>query len=211
MAGGFGRRLAAVTGGGPKALAPFAGQTLLDHQLQRLRALAPERIVVLGHHRAAAVESVLAERGEMLTEAHPMGTAGGLARLPEGPDRWLVINVDHVSDIDLQDFVGAFRRPALAAITDVPVVIDEGVVTERDGRLTDWRERPVLQFPVTTGLYVFCASALRQHLSGAVVDMPDLVRSLMPDGVHTWRHEGVWFDVGTPERLAAAERWWTAR
>lgn len=211
MAGGFGRRLAAVTGGGPKALAPFGPGTLLDHQLRRVAPLRPERIVVLGHHHAAAVRAALGGRGEMQVEDRPLGTAGGLALLPSGPERWLVLNVDHVSDIDLRAFCAAFQPPALAATTEVPVVVDEGVVTLVGDRLTAWQERPVLRFPVTIGLYVFAAAALRTHLDGDTIDMPDLVRRLMPDGVHAWRHAGGWFDAGTPKRLAAAERWWSAR
>ena len=211
MAGGVGRRLAAVTGGGPKALAPFSGGTLLDHQLQRVAPLGPSRVVVLGHHHATAVGLALGDWGEMRVEERPLGTAGGLSLLPEGPDRWLVLNVDHVSDVDLPAFCAAFERPALAATTEVPVVVDEGVVTLVGDRLTAWQERPVLRFPVTIGLYMFAADALQTHLDGSLIDMPDLVRRLMPDGVHAWRHEGGWFDAGTPERLAAAERWWSAR
>jgi NDP-mannose synthase len=210
MAGGVGRRLAAVTAGGPKALAPFADGTLLDHQLTRVDPLSPSAIVVLAHHHAHAVGAALADRGELRVEDRPLGTAGGLALLPEGPDRWLVLNVDHVSDVDVAEFAAAFRAPALAAVTEVPVVVDEGVVTIQGGRLTEWRERPVLQFPVTIGMYVFSAASLREHLSGDPVDMPDLVRSMMPLGVRAWRHAGAWFDAGTPERLSAADRWWRA-
>ena len=210
MAGGVGRRLAAVTAGGPKALAPFASGTLLDHQLARVAPLSPSVIVVLAHHHADAVGAAVDGRAELCIEDRPLGTAGGLALLPPGPERWLVLNVDHVSDVNIQDFAAAFRPPALAAVTEVPVVVDEGVVTVQGGRLTEWRERPVLQFPVTIGLYVFSAASLRQHLDGQPVDMPDLVRTMMPSGVRAWRHEGEWFDAGTPARLSAADRWWRA-
>ncbi|MEC8422701.1 MAG: NTP transferase domain-containing protein, partial [Myxococcota bacterium] len=172
MAGGVGRRLAAVTGGGPKALAPFAARTLLDHQLARVAPLDPERIIVLGHHPARAVGAALGDRGEMRIEDRPLGTAGGLALLPDGPQRWLVVNVDHISDVDLLAFCGSFTPPALAATTEVPVVVDEGVVTLVGDRLTAWQERPVLRFPVTIGLYVFDAAALREHLDGTLIDMP---------------------------------------
>lgn len=211
MAGGVGRRLAAVTAGGPKALAPFDDGTLLDHQLQRVAVLDPAEVVVLGHHHADAVGAALGDRGRLVVEDRPLGTAGGLALLPPGPSRWLVVNVDHVSDIDLQAFVAAWRRPCLAATTEVPVVVDEGVVTLHDDRITEWRERPVLHFPVTIGLYVFGAADLERHLRGEPLDMPQLVRRMMPEGVRPWRHGGAWFDAGTPERLSAANQWWRAR
>jgi NDP-sugar pyrophosphorylase family protein len=204
QAGGPGRRLAPVNGGLPKALTPFAGGTLLSYQLDRLEALAPERRVVIACHGAAAVQAAAAGRAEVLTEPAPLGTAGGLALLPEGPEVWLVINVDHVSDVDLEALVAAYRPAAVAALSRVEVPVDEGVVALERGQIIAYRERPVLELPVTTGLYVFQAAALRRALDRQRCEMPALVRRLMGEGVHAYEHPGYWIDAGTPERLAAA-------
>ena len=96
--------------------------------------------------------------------------------------------------------------PCTAVLSTVDVPVDEGVVTLSAGRVVAWRERPVLQLPVTTGLYVFSAAALHEALDGNPVDMPALIERLMPQGVHAWRHQGTWIDAGTPERLASAAR-----
>lgn len=208
QAGGAGRRLRAVTGDAPKALAPFLGRTLVEWQLARVAGVT-DRPVVLAHSGAGAVMDRVGDRADVRVEAAPLGTAGGLSLLPDGPTAWLVINVDHASDVDLAAFVRAYEdagRPAcLAALSQVRVPVDEGVVDVVDGRVTRWRERPVLRLPITTGLYLFDAAALRGALDGGPADMPGLVEALMPRGVVAWTLPGWWLDAGTPARLARAE------
>ena len=209
MAGGEGRRL---VGHVPKALAPFAGGTLLDHQLRRVAILEPARTVVLAHHNAEAiVDHLRREPVDVLVEPEPLGTAGGLCLLPPAPATWLVINVDHVSDVDLAAFVGKSMPPCTAMVWEARIPVDEGVVDVQGGRIVAWRERPVLRLPVTIGLYVFDRAALDRVLNGTRRDMPDLVSAFIPEGVRTRLHPGTWFDAGTPERLLAAEQWWTGR
>lgn len=207
FAGGLGTRLRQVTGPTPKALAPLLGGTLLDHQLARLERLRPAQIVVLACYGADAVRQAVGNRAEVVVEESPLGTAGGLALLPRGCSRWLTLNVDHVSDVDLDALLAAHRPPCTACVTEVPVRIDQGVVDLDGDRMVAWRERPLVPFTVTTGLYVFSDAALRQVATGQRLDMPDLVRALVPHGVTTWMHRGTWFDAGTPDRLAQAEAW----
>jgi len=211
LAGGRGTRLSPLTGGGPKALAPFDGQTLLDHQLDRVAALEPSRVTLVLHHLHAEIAAHVGDRAEALVEPRPLGTAGGLYFLPPEPARWLVLNVDHISDVDLAALVASADGPCTAALWSVSVPVDEGVVSVEGGRVVAWQERPVLRLPVTTGLYVFSRAALASALDGESCDMPALVERLMPGGVSAWMHRGRWFDAGTPERLARAEDWWRSR
>jgi NDP-sugar pyrophosphorylase family protein len=213
MAGGAGARLRTVTGAMPKALAPFRGETLLRHQLARCAGLDAARTVVLASARRGADLIAAHVPGcEVLVEPSPLGTAGGLVHLPADIDRWLVVNVDHVSDVDREALVAGASGPCTAVTTTIDATIDEGVVTLEPGpngpRITSWRERPTVRVEVTTGLYVFEHAALLDHLDGTPCDMPELVRRLMPDGVRAWHHRGQWFDAGTPDRLLRAEAWW---
>lgn len=62
LAAGFGRRIAARTGGGPKALLDLGGRSLLERSLDALGAAGFDRIVVVTGHAAADIEAVLAGR-----------------------------------------------------------------------------------------------------------------------------------------------------
>jgi len=108
------------------------------------------------------------------------------------------------------DFVRTEAAPCTAVVTRVEVPIDEGVVTIDENQLIDWQERPIHRVHVTTGLYLFERLAIGRVLAGTPMDMPGLVRALMPE-VTAWHHTGTWFDAGTPDRLRAAERWWIDR
>lgn len=203
QAGGLGTRLGGVFDG-PKALAPLADGTLIDHLLDRVAALEPERIVVLAHHRADEVAAAVADRAEVIVEEAPLGTAGGLALLPEGPSRWIVLNVDHVSDLDLAAL--AARPRDTAVVQPFELLVDEGVIDVVDGRVAGVRERPRLALHRSIGAYRFDAATLGA-LPPERLDMPELLARLAEGGLDVFVHDGTWFDAGTPERLAAADVW----
>ena len=205
IAGGAGTRLRSVTGAQPKALAPLGQGTLLSHLLERITPLSPARVVVLGGHQAPAIRAALPLGVELLVEASPLGTAGGLHQLPQAPETWLSLNIDHVSDLDLPALLAAHDGRATAVVHPVAHEIPHGVVTLEGDQLTSWVERPVQHIHVTVGAYVFNRSVLSEHLRGQPLHMPALIRALAP--VQTFEHRGTGFDAGTPERLLAAQSW----
>src|SRR4051794_5431535 len=86
VAGGYGRRLAAITSVLPKVLVPLGERTLLDHLLDQVRRAGITEVhLLLGHHAAlvrAYVESNdLAGDGldvRLHGRTHELGTAGPL-------------------------------------------------------------------------------------------------------------------------------------
>jgi choline kinase len=70
LAAGVGRRIAARTNGGPKALLELRGRTLLDRSLDALAAAGFEEVMVVTGHAADAVRASLARRpsGMAITE-----------------------------------------------------------------------------------------------------------------------------------------------
>lgn len=209
IAGGLGTRLRPVTGTAPKALAPFAGGTLLSHLLERVAPLNPARVVLLAGYEASTLRACAPAGVEVIAEPSPLGTAGALAQLPPEPRTWLSLNVDHVSDLDLRALLAAHDGRATAVTTTVEHEIPQGVVQVQAGRLQSWQERPRLSLQVTVGAYVFDRAALAQVLHGQRMDMPELISALAP--VQAFHHGGRWFDAGTPQRLAAAEVWYQAQ
>ena len=210
QAGGAGRRLGALSADRPKALVPFAGGTLLQHQLDSAAGLGATRTCVLACADPQGMAEATRGRAELLVEETPLGTAGGLALLPDAPELWLVVNVDHVSNVDLRAFVSAGRQAlaagdaGLALVVYREIAVDEGVIELEAGHVVGWRERPVLRLPVTTGLYVLSRAAIAEVLpQPRRLDMPDLIMALAPR-VAVFEHAGTWIDAGTPERLALA-------
>jgi len=104
MAAGLGKRMRPLTATRPKPLVEVAGQTLLDHSLEHLKAAGVKKAVVNVHYLPDAVEAhlkhhvrgldiVISDERERLLE-----TGGGLVRaLPLiDADPFLVVNSDNI-------------------------------------------------------------------------------------------------------------------
>lgn len=112
FAAGLGTRLKPITDNMPKALVPVAGKPLLQHQLEKLKAIGITDVVINIHHFADMIEQWCKE--------HPMGmniqfsdersqlleTGGGIrhARPLIHEGRFLIHNCDILSNADLADF-----------------------------------------------------------------------------------------------------------
>lgn len=120
LAAGLGTRLRPLTDTMPKALVPVAGQPLLYHVLQRLKAAGFQRVVVNVHHFGEQIIDYLAanqgfgmdvrvsdERGLLLD------TGGGIRKAApffETDNPVFIHNVDILSDLDINAFYDAFEQ-----------------------------------------------------------------------------------------------------
>ncbi|MEA2971878.1 MAG: mannose-phosphate guanylyltransferase [Actinomycetota bacterium] len=123
LAAGAGERLRPLTLLRPKALCPVGGVPLVDHAVDRARAVTPSVAVnchrsqpTLAAHLHALQVHVSMEDGERL------GTAGALGRLRSWIDGRpvLVLNADTWTTADLGPFVSGWDgvRPRLLCVTD---------------------------------------------------------------------------------------------
>lgn len=103
LAAGLGTRMRPLTDDRPKALVELAGRTLIDHMLDRLRAVGVERAVVNVHAHADRLENHLAGRTDLeviISDERGclLETGGGLrkARPFLGEDPIFAANIDSV-------------------------------------------------------------------------------------------------------------------
>ena len=122
LAAGLGTRLKPLTDRMPKALVPIGGVPLLEQQVIRLKDAGYDDIVVNVHHFADMVEDFLQEKGSfgvkmgISDERDLLRETGGAirhaARLLADSEsgRFLVHNVDIISDVDLAWFDSRFKE-----------------------------------------------------------------------------------------------------
>jgi mannose-1-phosphate guanylyltransferase len=80
LAAGLGTRLRPLTDRLPKPLVPIGDTPVLGHVVRRLRTAGFSKLVANAHHHAEAVATLAASYGvQVVSEAHLLGTAGGLA------------------------------------------------------------------------------------------------------------------------------------
>ena len=157
FAAGLGTRLKPLTDTLPKALVPLAGKTLLQWQIERLKAAGITDIVVNVHHFPDMIIHYLRENDnfgcciavsderDMLLE-----TGGGLRkakslltgiRFPESgypEDPILICNVDILSNIDIPTLLRAYNPDEMGMVVVSPRETQRYLLFDYDNRLRGW-------------------------------------------------------------------------
>jgi NDP-mannose synthase len=211
LAGGRGVRLRPLTTLIPKPLVPIGERhSILDVILEQLAnaGFGHARIAV-GHLRHVIKATIGdGERGGMrisyLEESEPLGTAGPLTTAEHLPDHFLVMNGDILCDMDYAAFASQHAESgALLTVAAVERLVrhEYGVIHVDDGKLTQFGEKPVDSFLVSTGIYGVSRSVFDRYLPGSFLGFDTVIHDLIADGVppSVYTHRGLWFDVGRPD------------
>ena len=155
FAAGLGTRLKPLTDTLPKALVPLAGKTLLQWQIERLKAAGITDIVVNVHHFPDMIINYLRENDnfgcriavsderDMLLE-----TGGGLRKAKElltsSPNSLiasspiLICNVDILSNIDIPTLLQAYNPEEMGVVVVSPRDTQRYLLFDETNRLCGW-------------------------------------------------------------------------
>jgi NDP-sugar pyrophosphorylase family protein len=213
LAGGKAERLGEAAQGLPKPLVPVGGFPLAAYAVGRLVESGVTRVIVAC--RAGDEEAFLhALTGlgadvEAVGEEEPLGRGGGLRlaatrRQEEGAV--LALNGDELLDLDFRALLAEHEASGAAATIVVAQLRSPfGVVDVEDGgMITGFREAPLLEHWVNSGVYVLGEEALDR-----LPEKGDHEQSTFPElaherRLHAHRHDGVWLTVNTPKDLRRA-------
>jgi NDP-sugar pyrophosphorylase family protein len=214
LAGGKAERLGEAAQGLPKPLVPVAGFPLAEYTVGRLVGAGVTRVIVAcrAGQEEAFVNALtgLGAEIEAVGEPEPLGRGGGLRlaaaqRQEDGPV--LALNGDELLDVDFTALVDEHGRTGAAATIVVAQVRSPfGVVElQSDGTITGFREAPLLDDWVNTGVYVLAEEAIER-----LPERGDHEQSTFPElaaagRLRGYRHDGVWLTVNTPKDLRRAE------
>ena len=149
FAAGLGTRLRPITDTMPKALVPVAGVPMLARVLCKLRDAGLDSFVVNVHHFAEQIERFLAENGNFgvpvaisREEREPLETGGGIRHaaplLASPAGRFLVHNVDILSDLDVRWFLAQDDPQSLATLLLIDAPADRYLLFDDEMRLVGW-------------------------------------------------------------------------
>lgn len=223
VAGGRGTRLLPLTRDVPKPMLPFCGAPFLAGLARRLAAAGVRRVgLVVGADPTPFLPLVelLAPHDvtvDMVPEPTPLDTAGGVrAATIDLDEPVLVLNGDVLSDLDIAALCAHHERSGAAATIALTRVEDTstfGVCVLDGDRITAFVEKPASgtlpgHDTVNAGAYVLRAGVLGRFTPGPLSFEHDVFPSLLAAGERLTGHvhEGVWTDLGTPERLLAGQR-----
>lgn len=213
LAGGKGTRLAPYTTVFPKPLVPIGEYPILEILIRQLIAHGVNDITLTLGYLGELIRAYFLQRPSLMrqfklsyvTEETPTGTAGSLSLVSGLQETFLVMNGDVLTTLNFQKLIQHHREQEAAltiAMQKKYIDINLGVlIPDENGRITDYREKPKLDYMVSMGIYVYEPRVLGYIEPGAYLDFPDLVLKLIRAGerVVGYHSDDIWLDIGRHE------------
>jgi N-acetyl-alpha-D-muramate 1-phosphate uridylyltransferase len=223
MAAGLGKRMRPLTATRPKPLIEVNGKALLDHVLDKLRHAGVRTVVVNVHYLADALEAHLRSRDYGLEVVISderdllMETGGGLVRAAPliDSDPFLALNSDNLWIDGPADTLkllashwdGGTMDALLLLVPQARALNHKGLGDfhmDASGRIRRRQRSHVAPF-VFTGIQIVSKRLLRDAPEG-----PFSTNILWDRAIEEGRcfgavHQGLWFDVGTPQSIQLTE------
>lgn len=212
LAAGRGERMGELTLKIPKPLTNLGNTTLLEHNLGRIQSAKIEEVIInvswLGEKIIRYLDSLeLKVNFKILDEGKNMlGTGGGVKNALHylGNQPFYLMNADVFSDYKI-DITKTLKPNALGHLIMVPNPNHhpDGDFNISDGLLIDGQGERSHTFSGISLLSpkLFCSS------QNDVFALEPLLQKAARSGLLTGEvYEGLWIDVGSPERLRASEK-----
>ena len=211
LAAGLGKRMQALTADLPKPLLKVGSKTLIEHQIERLVAGGVTGIVINHFYLGAMIEDLLGNGSKYGTsisyskEPIRLETAGGIIKaLPKlQDDCFVVVNADIWTDFNfssLEPVDGIDRLAHLILVENADhnphgdFYIDEKRRVHENHSVRDQR----LTF---SGISVMHKNLFRDYPIQPRSIVPLLQEAMLEGHVGGTVYEGMWMDIGTPQRL----------
>lgn len=219
LCGGQGKRLQPVVSSTSKVMADVGGRPFLDILVGHLKKQGIRRVILCTGYKADQVEGYYRENPQGLAfefsrESDPAGTGGALknARYFIESDPFLVFNGDSFCAVDLNAFLDFHQSKLARASVVVSQARDTSsfgkIFLDEDAKITGFREKETGgDQGVNAGVY--CCN---EDIFSFMPDPKrfsieyDLFPALVDKGFYGFAVDAEFYDIGTPERYAAARQ-----
>lgn len=198
FAAGRGERLRPLTDKTPKALLPIGEKPIIDYSLAYLKRYGIEEVVINLWHLGEKIKQHAGDGKKYGLKIHYseerklLGTGGGLKKAEDyfkNEEAFITLNSDTLINCDLTE-LGAFHRSQNNPATLVVAPWQAGYTKIKENYLF-------------TGLAVFTPLIFQK--------LPLQPSNLITDSGMDYAlfvHEGLWLDIGTPEKYQEAQAAW---
>jgi len=231
LAAGVGSRLKPLTENKPKALVDVSGKPMLKGLIERLKTQGFNQLLInvyhfgdmivdfLKYHNNFGIDITISDEHDQLLD-----TGGAIVKAGwffEGDSPVLVHNVDIFSDLNFKDLVEKHQNSkALISLIVRERASSRKLLFDNKMQLTGWRN-------IKTSEYKWVNEKQKQYYeiaySGIYVASPDYPEqikdsgsfSIIPQWLEIAKHhlvkaeihdEGLWFDLGTIDKIKEAEK-----
>ena len=211
LVGGAGTRLRPLTYVVPKCLLPVGGKPLLERTMKYLEGHGITEFVLCVAYLKKQIIDTFGDGSSLglkITYAEaetPLGTAGQLKTAASLiHDTFVAMNGDIVTNLSVSNLVATHRRKggiATLALKEFGVKIPYGhVMVDKDGKITEFKEKPVLSYMANAGVYVMEPRVLDAIPPGKSVSLEtEVFPQLIAKGevINSYFESAYWADVGS--------------
>lgn len=226
FAAGFGSRLKPFTENHPKALAVVNGKTLLERNIEYLKSFGFTEFIVNVHHFADQIISFLEENENFEVNVRIsdetdeiLETGGALIKAKDfiGDESFLAMNVDVLTDLDLEDLIQFhYQNQPLATLAVSDRESSRKLFFDKNKELKAWKN-----FKTNEEVRVSNENLKELAFSGIQIINPRIFNKMPENGKFSimktylelmederflgFEHSSKWVDVGRPESIEIAE------
>ena len=227
LCGGMGKRLRSLVNDRPKPMAEINDRPFLDILIDSFAQFGFRRFILCAGYMSDIIREYYTEttasvgwgsphhsrRFIISEENKPLGTAGAIKNAAEHirSDTFLIANGDSFCSADLSafyDFHSARHALMSMVVIETQNTGDCGMVSLDDSqRITGFEEKDQQSHSryINAGVYLFQKEALSLIPENTAFSLEKhLFPRLIEQNCYAYPTEGRLFDIGTPERLAAA-------
>ena len=196
MAGGRGKRLSPLTDTIPKPMLRLGDKPIIEHNIDRLISFGIKKIYISVKYLGEQIVNYLgdgSQKGisiEYVWEDEPLGTAGALALINNLSFEYiLLMNSDLFTNVNADMAV---------ASTEYKVDIPYAVFETKEGRVTNFKEKPSFIYHSNAGVYILKRSLISKIEKGKYCDITDVMEQLVTEGGKLVYDPiiGYWIDIG---------------
>ncbi|MCH9024902.1 MAG: NTP transferase domain-containing protein [candidate division Zixibacteria bacterium] len=208
LAGGKGTRLMPETDETPKPLMPVGGRPVVEILLKQMQRTGVKTIRMAVNHLAEKIESALGDGSKLglqISYSHeekPLSTVGPLKLINNLPEHFIVANADVITDLNFEKLF----KQHLESKSDLTIAsyerhsqADYGVLSvDESGQVVGFNEKPVFNFIVSMGIYVFSKKILDFVPADTAYGFDSLMYELLDKGaaINSYPYDGYWLDIG---------------
>ncbi len=217
LCGGFGKRLRQAVSDRPKPMAEVNEKPFLDIVINHFRSFGLKRFILCTGYMSDYIEDYYQNRNKDISlfisyEQSPLGTAGAVANARELiiTDPFFVTNGDSFCDVNINKmarFHADNNSFATVAVTDVDTSDCGKVKMDKKQRIIEFNEKnPAVKLGyVNTGIYLFSKTILPTLPENTKCSLEyDIFPNMQ--NCHGYVTHSRIYDIGTPQRLADAEK-----
>ena len=221
MAGGFGKRLGAITKEIPKPAIQINGTPLINKLIQNLFKNNFKDFFISLFFKGNLIKNAIKKNFKIksfininyFTETKPLGTAGSIFKIIDkfklsGPI--MVINSDIMTNVNFQDVLDFYNKNKsdhLVCVKEIKTSVPYGICKIKNKQLVKIDEKIEISNYINAGIYIFNSSKLKKMKIDKKIDMDELLHKLISkkNKISTFPINEFWIDLGTPSNFDRAK------